>query len=326
MTTTPETTDKNAMLINASRVGNVGGLRQYTEAVLQCLSDIKGITVVRPAGIPLRTEHKQRIVPGWLASKGRVSKLRPLLWWIYCAFAFPAEAGRRILCTTHHVLPFRRRQIVTVHDLRPYFYPDNAVQHFYFTGMLARALKRCDGILTVSESSRDLIAQTYGIDKERIHVVPNVVDCTRFHPAPKRSNGTFPFLLAIGSTWKHKNISELLRMHSFWQGRYQLKIVAGAGQYQGTLRALATELGIEHHVEFLTDLNDAEIQHLYQQCAALVYPSLMEGFGLPPLEAMACGRPVIVSDIPTFRETCGNIPLFIRLGDRESWKEAFECH
>jgi glycosyltransferase involved in cell wall biosynthesis len=270
------------------------------------------------------TEHQQRLVPEWLASPMRVSKLRPVLWWMYCALGFPVEPKRRILSTTHHLLPFRQKQIVTVHDLRPYFYPDNAFQSIYFKVMLPRALNRCDGILTVSESSRELLAQTYNLDRKRIHVVPNVIDCSCFRPASSPRCGESQFLLAVGCSWKHKNVAELLRMHSCWQHNYRLKIVAGSGQYLESLRVLAYELGIADRVDFLTNQSLAKLTELYQHCAALVYPSLMEGFGLPPLEAMACGRPVIVSDIPPFRELYGDTPFFVRLGNPDSWQEAFD--
>jgi hypothetical protein len=96
--------DISAILINASRIGNFGGLKQFTEAILKCLPVNAGITVVRPAGISLMTEHQQRLVPEWLASPMRVSKLRPVLWWMYCALGFPVEPKRRILSTTSFAL------------------------------------------------------------------------------------------------------------------------------------------------------------------------------------------------------------------------------
>ena len=114
-------------------------------------------------------------------------------------------------------------------------------------------------------------------------------------------------------------------MHRYWIPKYQLKIVAGNGQYSELLRQLAVKLGIADHVQFLSGVPLDELRNLYQKCEALVYPSLIEGFGLPPLEAMACGRPAIVSDTELSHELYGDIPLFVRLGSAESWCAAFEA-
>jgi len=311
------------LLINAARIGNWGGLRRFAEALIGCFENSRNVTVVVPEGVRLEVRIPQETTPKWLASSSRVSSLRPILWWIYGATLFPARAGTKIVCTTHHALPFRKHQVVTVHDIRPYYYPDSWVQHFNFRFLLPRALRSCDGILTVSEATKGLLGSVYGLDAARVHVVPNTVDSQFFIPGQDRVQHVSPYLLCVGSSWKHKNTSELLKMHKFWARKYCVKIVAGAGQYLQFLKELCATLGIKDQVEFLTDVLPAEIRSLYQNASALVYPSLMEGFGLPPLEAMSCGRPVIVSDITLFRELYGEAPIFVQLGDATSWERAF---
>lgn len=253
--------------------------------------------------------------------------LRPIAWLAYGRFRFPVSRAERILCTTHHVLPRHAHQIVTVHDLRPYFYPDSRVQSFYFHHLLPQALKRCEGVLTVSETSRQMLMDIYGLEGDKVRVVPNaVVVCSspRLESGVQSPNRTeLEYLLMVGASWEHKNAEELLHMHRHWAMRFKLKIVAGAGAYLSKLERLAEELGIRDKIEFLTDVPDDRLQSLYAETAALVYPSKLEGFGLPPLEAMAHGRPVIVSDIPIFRELYGSFPYFVRLNDENSWGEAF---
>jgi glycosyltransferase involved in cell wall biosynthesis len=268
---------------------------------------------------------KAFVLPGWLSSSSRVSKLRPLLWLVYSALLFPGKRSRRILSTTHHALPFHRHQILTVHDLRPYFEPDTWVQKFYFHKMLGRALRRCDGILTVSETSKSDIIAVYGIDAQKIFVVHNAIELP---PAPMAGSPLLmeespPYLLMVGASWKHKNAMELLEEHDCWTPRFRLKILAGEGQYCEQLQRRATDLGIRDKVDFLHAVSNAELTNLYRRCSALVYPSRMEGFGLPPLEAMAYGKPVIVSDIPVFREIFGKAPYFVALGNSASWKQTF---
>jgi glycosyltransferase involved in cell wall biosynthesis len=312
--------------INASRIGTRGGLRAYAEMVFACLkTSYAGVDIVLPRGVPVPEGMKAHVLPEWLSSSSRVSKLRPLLWLAYSALLFPSRRSRRILSTTHHSLPFHKHQILTVHDLRPYFEPDTWVQKFYFRFMLGRALHKCEGILTVSETSKRDITAVYGIDHQKICVVPNAVDLpvTEFEKRPKPIDNRLPYLLMVGASWKHKNAMELLQEHDSWQQDFRLKILAGEGQYCDQLIKRAKDLGIADKVEFLHAVSEADLADLYCGCSALVYPSRMEGFGLPPLEAMAYGRPVIVSDIPVFRELFGDAPYFVELGNSASWKMAF---
>jgi glycosyltransferase involved in cell wall biosynthesis len=170
-----------------------------------------------------------------------------------------------------------------------------------------------------------LIAQTYGIDPAKIFVVYIAVDLdvarTEVTCPPKDESA--PYLLMVGASWKHKNAMEMLEEHSRWAPRFRLKILAGAGQYRERLQKRAMELGLAQRVDFIETASEAELADLYRGCSSLVYPSLMEGFGLPPLEAMAHGRPVIVSDIPVFREILGDAPYFVELGNSASWERAF---
>lgn len=309
------------ILINATRVGVTGGLRTFAAALISCFEGLRAPVKIVSSGFDFESPFEQIRAPRWVGSSSRVSALRPILWWLYSLGSFPRKSGYAVLSTTHHVLPFCKRQIVTVHDIRPYFYPDNNIQKINFRYLLPRALKKCDAILTVSETSKDLLTRVYGIDPTKIYVVPNMID-PEFVGARREENTADPFLLSVGASWKHKNITELLEMHDTWTHQYKLKVVAGEGQYLDMLRALVKSLHIEDRVEFIAGAPKQELLRLYSSCSALVYPSLMEGFGLPPLEAMAMGIPTIVSDIPVFRELYGDIPIYVALGHATSWEEA----
>jgi glycosyltransferase involved in cell wall biosynthesis len=317
---------QQTFVINASRIGGAGGLRRFAEAVLNCLSaQYEGIQAVLPRGVTAPAGMAASILPAWLGSSSQVSRLRPLLWLLYSAIMFPVERSCRVLSTTHHALPFHKHQILTVHDLRPYFEPDTWMQHVYFHFLLPRALRRCDGILTVSLASKEELISVYGIRREKIHVVPNVVAARRFEPCDPAEDleASPPYLLMVGASWKHKNAVELLDHHELWKPDYRVKIVAGAGQYSEFLQRHAERLGIDAYVDIIEAPTDGQLAGLYMRSAALVYPSRREGFGLPPLEAMAFGRPVIVSDIPVFRELYGDVPFYVELGNLESWRRAF---
>jgi glycosyltransferase involved in cell wall biosynthesis len=177
--------------------------------------------------------------------------------------------------------------------------------------------------LTVSETSKDLVVSVYGLKPERVKVIPNVVDCEFWRQSAHEAADEDQYLLTVGSTWPHKNVAELLKMHELWASKYRLKIVAGSSQYTELLMKMVNDLRIQNRVELLSGISSTQLLSLYQHSAALVYPSVMEGFGLPPLEAMSCGRPIIVSDIATFRELFGEVPIYVQLGNSESWRAAF---
>lgn len=201
------------------------------------------------------------------------------------------------------------------------------MQTVYFHVFLPVALRRCDGILTVSEVSKQQLVAIYGIDPRTVHVVPNAIDLSYYHDASVKlhhPDHAHPYLLMVGASWKHKNAMAVLEHHALWKQNFRLKIVAGAGQYAKQLRERSLALGISAKVDFVQDVTDLELAALYRSCSALVYPSSMEGFGLPPLEAMAWGKPVLISDIPVFRELFGDVPTFIKLDETSSWKQAFD--
>lgn len=314
--------------LNCSRIGTAGGLRHFAEQVMACLtSSNESVDAVLPSPIPAPARIRKIATPAYLSSSSKVSKLRPILWLAYGRLSFPVATNRRILCTTHHVLPAHKHQIVTVHDLRPYFYPDSSVQSLYFHRLLPKALKRCEGVLTVSETSRQMLIEIYGLAESRVRVVPNAITISHAARSPEvgscSSSTEEEFLLMVGASWAHKNADELLRMHHHWAKRFRLKIVAGEGPYLSQLQSLAAELGLLDRVDFFSALSEAALQSLYARSAALVYPSKMEGFGLPPLEALSYGKPVIVSDIAIFREMYGSFPHYVSLGNEASWGHVF---
>jgi GT2 family glycosyltransferase/glycosyltransferase involved in cell wall biosynthesis len=315
----------DGLIVNASRIGSSGGLRNFTLEVLECLSkNYSAVEAVLPRGTPVPKGITAHELPEWLGSSSRVSRLRPVLWLLYVSAFFPGRQSRYILSTTHHVLLFRAHQIVTVHDLRPYFFPDTWTQKIYFHFLLPRSLRKCDGILTVSDASKQDIISVYKIPGDKIHIVPNAVSIkTSGGHSTSENTAEPPYLLMVGASWQHKNAVEVIERYDLWKHNYRLKILAGRGQYSDLLRNLVSGLGIRDHVDFLTNLTDLEVDTLYRNCAAVVYPSRMEGFGLPPLEAMSYGKIAIVSDIPVFRELFGDVPLYVQLGNISSWERAF---
>ena len=210
------------LVLNLSRIGKMGtGLYVFSKNIVAFLQPLmNNVTVVMSPSIELDNCDKIIHVPGWVSMTQAVSRVRPLLWLFYAYFMFPRRHSR-ILSTTHHGVPWARRQVITIHDIRPYFYPDSFLQRFYFRHLLPKLAQKVDGILTVSETVKRLICQCYNIVPDKIHVVPNSVDVSRFCPSDKVQSEALPYLLMVGATWGHKNALEVLRMSDHWVGKYR---------------------------------------------------------------------------------------------------------
>ena len=217
-------------------------------------------------------------------------------------------------------------QAITVHDMIHDVYPTrNAVENAYHKHILPRVVRRAELLLTVSQSSQRAISEAYGIPPEKIRFVPNGIDLSAWKPRPDGVAPTFgdDYLLVVSANRPYKNTLELLQHHALWSRRYRLKVVSSKARYGVAIRAAVTELGLGDHVEFLDGLPEQRLIALYQDAAAIVYPSLIEGFGRPALEGLAVGRPVILSDIPPHGEIFGDAGIFITPGKPDTWEQAF---
>jgi len=263
------------------------------------------VNVTPPAGVSI--------------GSGRFSAIRRNFWLRRLRF------GRDILVytPTHHGLGGQDGQIITLHDMICLRFPwQHPLQYLYFKLTIPKLLRRCRAVFTVSETTKRHIAETYKYPLKDIYVVPNSINPGVFRPA--ESQPTADFILMVGARYSHKNVVEVLLNHEAWSPRYRLVVTSCSGKYRKQLDKLILELGLVDFVQFHDYLEFRELVALYQNCAALIYPSKWEGFGIPPLEALACGRPVIVSDIPVHREVLADSAIYVTLGSSESWQSAFE--
>jgi glycosyltransferase involved in cell wall biosynthesis len=159
-----------------------------------------------------------------------------------------------------------------------------------------RAARAASHVVVISEWVRDRVVERLGLDPDRVHAVHLGVDHERFTPDPALARE--PFLYYPARPWPHKNHARLVDAFTLIRDvRPELRLVlTGAGQEQQ---------GLPDGVEALGDVPLAERISLYRRAAALVFPSLYEGFGLPPIEAMACGCPVACSRAGSLPEVVG---------------------
>lgn len=294
------------------------GLGVYSENCAAGLADRFELDLIAGSGTLPRGEVLAK-APGAVAvGMGKCAAIRRQLW----MRSLCISPGNLVYSPTHHGLPHQAGQIITVHDLICLRFPaQHLPQYLFFRFGLPRLLKKCRAVFTVSETTRQDIAATYGYPLERIYVVPNGVNTAMFTPN-SLAKPADPFLLMVGARYRHKNVDEVLDMAQFWRQNYRLVVISCGGRYRKALEQKASTLGLTDRIEFKDYLSNDELLRLYQGASALLYPSLWEGFGIPPLEALACRTPVIASDIPVHREVLAGAAQFVKLNNHQSWDEA----
>ena len=187
--------------------------------------------------------------------------------------------------------------VVTLHDvIRSHYPPRNPAARVYVAVMTPRALYKSVRVLTVTEAAKRAIVETFDADASKIVVTPNGVDEIFFANGP-RAEGRY--VLFVGNDKPHKNVERLVEASR----RAGVRLVLAGGAFE--------RFRDERHVVAPGFVSIEELAALYRGAEALVLPSLEEGFGLPAVEAMAAGTPVIAADIPSLREITGGHATFV---------------
>ena len=227
------------------------------------------------------------------------------------------------------------RTVLTLHDLAFRLQPGTftPLNRWYLTVMTPRFLRAADAIIVDSESTKRDAMRLYGVPQERLTVVlPGVKSF--FHPVRDpgrlqeiRSRYALPerFILHVGTVEPRKNLATLFEAFKLLSGTEVKLVIAGRkGWSCEEIFARLARLGLESHVVFTGFVPDDDLPALYSLAEVFAYPSLYEGFGLPPLEAMACGTPVVSSNSSSLPEVVGDAAILVVPGDVPGWKEALE--
>jgi glycosyltransferase involved in cell wall biosynthesis len=240
------------------------------------------------------------------------------------------KLGAQLLHTPHYVLPLlcRKRSIVTIHDcihlLFPQYLPSRAAYQ-YAHAMMGSAIRRSDLVLTVSEASRRDILRFYPkAEPDRLQVIPNAIDEAiledpgeeEMERVQERYQIRGRFVLYAGNIKPHKNLERLVAAFGMLKQRsghedVKLLIIGDEINRYGSLRRSVEAAGVRQDVRFFGFVPSRTLAALYRLASVFAFPSLYEGFGLPPLEAMACGTPVVTSRISSLPEVVGDAALLV---------------
>jgi glycosyltransferase involved in cell wall biosynthesis len=319
------------------------GMGQYTRHLLTSLSALDpqlaivaygGPAEERPGWLPVEVEWRAvgRRMPGKLTALHSRT------------VALPAQVRRDRLDIFHatavHMRPvfppvprLRCPVVVTLHDLIPQTYYRVSTlplrQQVFYRWNLRRAVTS-DRLVTVSEHSRGDIVSRLGIDRDRVEVIHNGVD---FPPNPDerplaRLGLRRPYLLYAGSYEPRKNLAGALRaFRSLVDRGHPHELVAIVEPVSGHRAAAIAELeslGVSNRVHLVHSLDEPDLRSVYTAADLVLFPSLAEGFGYPPVQAASAGVPVVASDLPVLREVMGDAAIYAAAGSVERLVEAVE--
>ncbi len=297
----------------------LSGLGRYTESVLRELI---------PKGGSWYLYSDQKLLAdfeglGDVTVRIRESKLGPGALWAQWAFTRWAKKDNvnAFWSPRHHLPVFlsgKIKKLVTIHDLVWLRHPATMKKLGWLLELLLMpvSLYLADRIITVSQFTADELASVFRISGDKVSTIP-------LAPFPKGDNrvsqdvskSADEYFLFVGTNEPRKNLRRMLLAFKIFleegSSKYRFYIVGGSGWGKDPAIDLIAEMGIEDSVVVLGHVNDSELEELYLNAIALVMPSLYEGFGLPILEAMDHGIPVITSNCASMPEVAGDSALMV---------------
>jgi glycosyltransferase involved in cell wall biosynthesis len=235
--------------------------------------------------------------------------------------------------------------VVNIQDLAFLKFPDLTLlteESKRYYGQVGWAARNAHALIALSASARDDIVQLLGVNPRKITVIPAAADSRFRSPADPakarevadRRFGLTPddggYILFVGTIEPRKNLTTLVEAYSLLKSQNRVRpfpilaIVGKDGWLSEQLHTRIEELGLEKHIYFLRGVEDKDLPLFYAGARAFVLPSIYEGFGLPALEAMASGTPVISSSAGSLREVVGDAGILIDPTDVDRWVEAIE--
>ncbi len=313
-----------------------GGIRRYVVHLVEALADLDGENDYRilrsrkdHASLPLAPNFRR--VPCWTPPHHRLER-----------WALAIEIARLNLDLLHSpdLIPPRfgyDRSVITVHDLNFIYYPRflTAESRRYYNEQIQWAGERADHILADSHATKTDLVSVLGVAPEKVTVVHLAADSS-FRPVPDAEvhqvaerYGLEPgFVLFVGTLEPRKNIPGLLHAYRNLLDQETtagpLVLVGGKGWLYEEIFARVEALGLGEHVRFLHGVPDGDLPGLYNAATVLAIPSFYEGFGLPALEAMCCGTPVVAADRASLPEVVGETGILFDPEDPDAIARALK--
>jgi len=309
---------------------SVGGISRVFNEILPRMCDlddsmeIKLVTQGRlKQKLPAHKNISDKRLPPIERRFGYSQDLSPFMGRVNNMF-LDADPGS-IWHSSYYTMPWKWNgpAIITVVDLIHERLPKifNSKENVEFRKRKKACIRKADAIISISDTTKRDIINYHGIRPEKIHVIylgcgsvmnMNIEDMNA--PKPQK-----PFILYVGvRTTAHKNFEVLLNAFSMWEHNNDYDLVLIGQDLLPEEERIFRSMGIRGKIKIYPNAGDVILKNLYNMASVYVYPSIYEGFGIPLLEAMSCGCPIVASSIPSTREVAGDCPIYFDLNDKYS--------
>lgn len=267
-------------------------------------------------------ENYTKSIYHYLTKKTNVLLLKPksknkYLTHLWNHFILPFKHADLLFCPANiapFFVPKNKKLVVTLHDVAFLTYPDSFSSFFrsYYQWLVPKVILRADKIITISQASKNEIIRYYPFAKNKIEVISLGLD-NHFHLLQNIEKKNQ--ILYVGSLNTRKNFTSVIKaFDQLPYDQYQLVIVGNFSSnfhLDKQTQDLLEKAKRNPNIEFKSHISDDELTLLYNESKLFLFPSFYEGFGLPPLESMACGTPVITSNLSSMPEVCGDAAIYI---------------
>jgi glycosyltransferase involved in cell wall biosynthesis len=220
--------------------------------------------------------------------------------------------------------------VVTIHDVIPHVFPqkylNNILERIYYEVAIRISIKRSEKIITISEFSKQELIKYYGVNPEKITITllaynrafRKIHDTALLKPVREKYNLHEKYLLAIGGSEYRKNMQRLINVYQkHFSGAYKLVVIGGKWRDVD----LPGKYASDKNIRFLTNIPEEDLIAIYNMAEVFVFPSFYEGFGIPVLEGMACGVPVVTSNVSSMPEVGGDAAIYFDPYNEEDMAE-----
>lgn len=279
---------------------------------------------------PMPTNHiynKFNFIPFRGKIFKELTKISPILKWDYAnqnnSLANISINNYDIFHPTYYnpyfVKTIKKPFVITIHDMIHEYYP----QYFndYVVEFKRATIHKATKIIAVSNYTKEKVCAFYGIDEKNVDVIHHGIN----HLTEKQQNNNIsihskPFILYVGTRDKYKNFYFYILSIASLLKKYDIDLIAIGAKPTDYEKMYVNNINLEDNIHFLTSIPESKLNSYYSQALFLAYPSLVEGFGMPILEAFNYKTPVMISDIPVFREVAGESGIYFNSYDENDIK------
>lgn len=292
------------------------GVQRFAREIVRELAPLVPLVVVAPTGPLIDADLGAKVV--------QIGHRHGHAWEQLDLPTFLRRSGSPLLLGLATTGPVRYRpQIVAHHDITYVRHPESFARSFrlLYRVLIPSVLRSSARVITVSDFSAAEIAQHYRVPRSKLRIVPNAVSPGFVGPGSAHDEGV-PYLLAVSSPNRHKNFGALLAAFRDAELTHIRRLVIVGSQGRAFHSAASGRL--EDNVRFLGRVGDADLASLYRGATAFAFPSLYEGFGIPPLEAQGLGTPVLASRSASLPNVLGDSALWVDPRDVDDIRRGIE--